>query len=197
MKRTLVCSAVVGLLVTACGGGASSTSTQSSPPAAGNATASTPAGGPHAKSGSAKAGTVTSQVAPCSLLTRSDVSAAFGAQSSAGREKPNATPPECDYTSGTAKILTVQTSIQTPSQALAVQQTFKTPEPGEKTVSGSGFVGLARTFVVANSGNGTQAGLSLVKGQTLIQLVLTDTGKTTGSLIAPVTRLGRIAARGA
>jgi hypothetical protein len=164
---------VVGVFVTGCGSSAAPTGGR---PAVGATPApSTPDTGSH---GSTPSQTAEANgkplVAPCAVLSRHDVSVAFGAPAPAGSVGSGGQY-TCVYTSGTHGLEV------TPSVA----------RPGSKSD--------AKASVVADVDGQPvpQAQITVLKGSASIYIVLTDDAKPNGvSLVKPATVLGKDAARG-
>ncbi len=124
-------------------------------------------------------------VDPCALTTRGDATRALGTRAPAGALRG----PTCTYDAGSREIaVTVTSGPKLPDPARSVGR-------GERRVSGRGYTGKARTFIPANVKTGTQSGVAIRAGNTVVQVLLTDQKKKTGSLMDRVVALGRAAAR--
>jgi hypothetical protein len=175
----LIAAAFVSACLAACGGGGGD-GTPAAPATVASttaATATTPA--PSGQPPSA-----------CALVTRADASRAFGGRAHAG----TGTGPSCVYRRGT-QIISVQVQVATPAVASAMAGAFSKPDPRSTRVRAAGFEGLVTVLITPGQG-GSQARIALIRGDTVLQILATDTRKTHArSLTGVVTRLGRSAAR--
>jgi hypothetical protein len=177
--------ALLTVFVVGCGGTAPTSSRQTARTArAPGGTASPPARAPSRRSPKASLPAASAPVNACSLLTRHEVSVAFGRPAPAGRHG-NA---GCTYHAGPVTLIVTATVASAVNRS-AVDQAL--PTPHTKRLTGSGYAGKVTDYIA-----GSQTGVALIKGRIFLMLVLTDTRGKRRSLDDAVIALAREAARG-
>jgi hypothetical protein len=167
MKSSLTPAAVlVCMSLAACGGGTSSKTVA--------APTRFPTSGPDA---------------PCSVLGHHDVLVAFGT----AKPVTHVLPGRCVYTAGSFQ-LQVTTRQLPPDQAAATGKQLGTRQPRLTVIEGAGYVGQAREIIAAGT-VGAQSEMTLLKGSKLITFVMTNSSRSSASMLKRVLRLGRVAAK--
>lgn len=178
---------LVSVMLSACGSGSDSASTktpaaQATPPQTPTAASNTGA------DDSAKPLAARAAKGACAVVSRAEVSAAFGAPAPAGQT----TPLGCVYRLG-LKQLSVTTNDATKDNRQALRLALRHPAPGRKVVLGSGVDALVTPTVKPGRGHGSQVRVAFIRGRTSAAILLTDARPEARSVSAAAVRLGRAA----
>jgi hypothetical protein len=127
--------------------------------------------------------------APCSILKQRDVLRVLAARTL----KRHVVTQYCVYEAGSYNLaVSAQTIL--PKNVKAERSQIAARGPGLRVITATGSIGQGRVIIPSGVA-GAQSQMSLLEGDTLVDMVLTNNARSSRSTLAPVVRLGRAAAK--